>query len=221
MLHTTLALVCSMSVLTWTHSSAQSENHCTLKIEKDSVRAYTCENKDSKFRMVKVQFEVETTPELLAAFLSDITGYNNWQYKTINAALLQQISDNELIYYAEFVSPWPFDNRDVIVHMRIEREGSNMKIFYNGLPDFIPKKDGITRVASSASSLDIVTIAHPTDSGQAGRIYVEFKSNVDPGGHLPAFLMNQFAGEGPFESFSELRRQLNRAGAQSPVAGGR
>jgi hypothetical protein len=207
----TLAFLFSLILVAW-NSFGQEENPCTLKNEEDGVRAYTCENKDSKFRMVKLQFDADTTAEHLASVLLDIAGYNNWQYKTINAAVLQYINDSELIYYAEFVSPWPFSNRDVIVRMKIERDGANMKINYNGIPDFIPEKDGITRVVSSASSLDVVTIA-------PGRIQVEFKSNVDPGGNLPAFLMNQFAVDGPFESFSELRRQLNQAAAQVPEAG--
>lgn len=203
MQYATLTLICSLSALAWIHGHAQTENPCTLKIEKDGVQAYTCENKDSKFRMVKVLFEADTTAEHLASVLFDIEGYNNWQYKTINAKVLQHISDSELIYYAEFVSPWPFDNRDVVVHMRMELDSGNLKVIYKGVPDFIPKKDGITRVASSSSTLDAVSIG-------PGRIQVEFKSNVDPGGNLPAFLMNQFAVDGPFESFSELRRQINR-----------
>jgi hypothetical protein len=206
-------VVCVLAVVSW-NSLAQTENPCTLKIEEDGVRAYTCENEDSKFRMVKLLFEADTTPEKLAEMLRDIAGYNNWQYKTINAGILQNISDTELIYYAEFVSPWPFDNRDVIVHMRIERDSSGMKITYKGMPDFIPEKKGITRVASSASSLDVVTTG-------TGRISVEFRSNVDPGGNLPAFLMNQFAVDGPFESFSELRRRLNAASAEVSVSGHR
>lgn len=214
MLHATFGLVCSLSVVMCLHARAQSENPCTLKIDKDGVRAYTCENKDSKFRMVKVLFEADTTAEHLASVMFDIAGYNNWQYKTINAAVLQQISDSELIYYAEFVSPWPFSNRDVVVRLKMERAGPNLKFIYNGIPDFIPEKEGITRVASSASSLDVVTI-------RPGRIKVEFRSNVDPGGHLPAFLMNQFAVDGPFESFSELRRKLNQRGSRSQVPGNR
>ena len=55
----------------------------------------------------------------------------------------------------------------------------------------------------------MTTIAQPTLSGQTGRLRVEYKSNVDPGGNLPAFLMNQFAVDGPFESFSALRKHLN------------
>jgi hypothetical protein len=228
-----LALICLFSIIAWdsaaqatpsipspdttvrsaqTASSDQPDNPCTLKIEKDGVKAFTCENKDSKFRMVKVQFDADTTIGHLASFLLDLPGYNNWQYKTINAAVLQHINESELIYYAEFVSPWPFDNRDVVVHMKVERTDSTMKISYKGIPDFIPEKDGITRVVSSASSLDAVTISQ-------GKLNVEFRSNVDPGGNLPAFLMNQFAVDGPFESFSELRRQVNRASSEIKANG--
>lgn len=200
MFYRTSVLVCLLTVVAL--DSLAQENLCTLKIDKDSVRAYTCENKDSKFRTVKVLFEADTTPDHIASVLFDIAGYNNWQYRTINAAVLQHISSNELVYYAEFVSPWPFSNRDVVVRMKIERVGPNLKINYIGVPDFIPEKEDITRVASSASSIDVIATA----SG----IQVEFKSNVDPGGHLPAFLMNQFAVDGPFESFSSLRRLLNK-----------
>ena len=45
---------------------------------------------------------------------------------------------------------------------------------------------------------------------QKGQVQIEYILQVDPGGMVPAWLINLFAARGPFESFKNLRKQVKK-----------
>jgi hypothetical protein len=149
------------------------------------------------------EFDLNVSTEIVVATLFNIPSYTDWQYKTIKSSVVEYVSDLEVIYYVEIASPWPFNNRDIIAHLRKEtwKDGSGVRLIYNGKPDYLPEKDGLTRVRSSASEFRIAEIAE-------NKVHVTFFSTVDPSGHVPAWMMNLVSCEGPFISFSRLKTKL-------------
>jgi START domain len=176
---------------------------CELKIDQDSIKVYSCSTDQSKFKSIKASFEVNATAPQLAAMVMDIAGYNDWQYKTINAKVLKWISKQELIYYVEVVAPWPVSNRDVVVHLKVEQDPLTKKMTFtaNGMPNFIPEKEGITRVPMSKSTWIVIPIA-------SNKLKVEYSMNIDPSGSVPAWMVNMVSAEGPFESFFTLKNKI-------------
>ena len=176
---------------------------CELRKDQDSIKVYTCSKEESKFKSIKATFEVNATAPELAAMLMDIAGYKEWQYKTINPKILKWISKQELIYYVEIVAPWPVSNRDLIVHLKIDQDPLTKRMIFtaNGLPDYIPVKEGITRVPMSKSTWIVVPIS-------SNKMQVEYSMNIDPSGSVPAWMVNMVCAEGPFESFYTLKNKI-------------
>ncbi len=176
---------------------------CELRKDQDSIKVYSCNTDQSKFKSIKASFEVNATAPQLAAMVMDIQGYNEWQYKTINAKILKQISKQELIYYVEVVAPWPVNNRDLIVHLKVEQDPITKKMIFtaNGIPDYIPEKEGITRVPMSSSKWIVVPVS-------SNKLKVEYSMNIDPSGSVPAWMMNMVSADGPFESFYNLKNKI-------------
>ncbi|MEO7988860.1 MAG: START domain-containing protein [Chryseolinea sp.] len=176
---------------------------CELKKDQDSIKVYSCSTEASKFKSIKASFVVNATAPQLAAMVMDIAGYNDWQYKTINAKILKWINKQELIYYVEIVAPWPVSNRDVIVHLKVEQDPLTKKMIFmaNGMPDYIPEKEGITRVPMSKSKWVVVPIS-------SNKLKVEYSMNIDPSGSVPAWMVNMVSAEGPFESFYTLKSKI-------------
>lgn len=206
--------VSSVFLLFFSIPSLFGQIDCELKKEQDSIKIYTCGTDQSKFKSIKASFEVNATAPQLAAMVMDIVGYNDWQYKTINAKILKQISPQELIYYVEVVAPWPVSNRDLVVHLKVEQNPTTKRMVFslNGLPNYIPAKEGITRVPMSRSTW-IVELLSPT------KLKVEYSMNIDPSGSVPAWMMNMVSAEGPFESFNTLRAKIkgrNYTNADAP-----
>jgi hypothetical protein len=126
-----------------------------------------------------------------------------WLYSTKSSSLLKQVSPSELYYYSEINVPWPVSNRDFIAHLMVTQDARTKTVTVNGptVPDFIPVKKDIVRVARS----DGQWIITPVDKNHSK---VEYTLQADPGGSVPAWLINLFATKGPYESFRNLKRQL-------------
>jgi hypothetical protein len=189
------------TIISITQFSSQTD--CALRKDKDGVRVYTCLAEHTKFKSIKASFEVHATPEQVIDIVLNANDYNNWQYHTINAHVLKQKSETELIYYTEIVSPWPASNRDLVVHLKVEHDIAtrNIKVYANSIPDYIPTKEGIVRVPMSKSQWTVKPIDEST-------LQIEFTMLVDPGGSVPAWLINMVAAEAPYESFRNFKNKI-------------
>ena len=143
-----------------------------------------------------------TLSQLVTVILDVNTGAQ-WLYSTKSSSLLQQVSPSELYYYSEINVPWPVSNRDFIAHLIVTQDAHTKTVTVNGptVPDFVPVKKDIVRVARS----DGQWIITPIDKNHSK---VEYTLQVDPGGSVPAWLINLFATRAPYESFRNLKRQL-------------
>jgi hypothetical protein len=179
------------------------QEECELKKDQNGIKVFSCTNNNSKFNSIKASFEIEATAPQLAAMVMDIAGYTKWQYKTIEASILKTISQRELIYYVEIMSPWPASNRDFVVHLKIEQDSLTKKMVFRfrGIPDYIPDKKGIIRVPMSRSTWRIEPTAF-------NKLKIEYSMEMDPSGLVPGWLMNKLSAEGPYESFFALKNSI-------------
>jgi hypothetical protein len=194
---------CIVMLLCIATSACAQFDDCKESINNDGILVSACNNPKSNFKSIKAEFEVAVSMEKFKAALFDIPSYMHWQYKTVHPRVLERRSENEVIYYAEIESPWPFNNRDLVARMRCVNDSTNtgIRFIYRGQPDYLPPTDGIMRVPSSASEFHVVSIGPE-------RLHVIFYSTVDPGGQVPAWMINLVGCEGPFISFTRLRARL-------------
>jgi hypothetical protein len=180
------------------------QSDCELRKNMDSVKVYTCKTGLSKFKAIKVKFTVNATYSEFVAMLLDIENFNHWQYKTRHAHVLEQISDRELIYYAEVEAPWPVSNRDIIIKMKVDQDPVThwVTVRGNSLPDYLPKKDHVVRVPTSQSLWILKSI-------KRSQIQAEYDVQVDPGGSVPAWLINIFAADGPYQTFRAFKDKIH------------
>ena len=130
-------------------------------------------------------------------------------YHTKSCTLLKQVSPSELYYYSEISIPWPAQNRDFVAHLIVKQDPQTRVVDVDGpaVPDFVPLKTGIVRIDHSIGKW-VLTPA--TDN----HVKVIYTLQVDPGGAIPAWLVNMFAAEGPIQSFKGLKLQLQKPAYQ-------
>jgi hypothetical protein len=184
---------------------AKAEEPWSLSTNKEGIKVYTRHVPDSKIKAIKVECTLNATPAQLVAVLLDIKGSLDWVYHTKSVSLIKQVSPTELYYYSEVNIPWPVHNRDFIAHIKVTQDPNTKVITVDApcLPDMVPVKDGIVRIEHSVGKW-IIT---PADSGQ---VKVEYTLHLDPGGSVPAWLLNMFITQGPTESFKKLKVQLQK-----------
>ena len=181
----------------------RAQKNCVLRKDKDSVKVFTCDPAQSKFKFIKASFTVNARLSQLVAMLLDIGHYGDWQYRTINPHLLQKISDHEIMYYVEIGAPWPVSNRDMVNHLKItqDRQSKVVTITANSIPELIPHKANLVRVPSSASTWTLVPLT-------SSRISVSYSIQIDPGGYVPAWMVNLVSAQAPYESFKNIREKI-------------
>lgn len=191
-------------------SFAGAQSNWTLKTQKDGIKVYQSPVADSKVNAVKVLCEFEATPAALVAVLMDVKSCTEWVYHTKSCTLVKQNSPWDVVYHSEINLPWPVENRDFVAHLWVTQDPKTHIVIVEGpaIPGVVAERKGIFRIAHSKGRWVINPINSHT-------IVVEYTLQVDPGGNIPAWLVNMFAAEGPIQSFKGLRLQLQKSQYQN------
>lgn len=173
--------------------------------EKEGIKVYTSEVAGSKIKALKVECNFQATLPHLVAVLMDVKNATEWVYKTKSVTLLKQVSPSELYYHSEVSMPWPIANRDFVAHLTVTQNPETKVVTIDGpvVPGYVAKKKDVIRIEKSTGKWLLIPINdHETK--------IEYTLQVDPGGDIPAWLVNLFASEGPVQSFKGLKLQLQK-----------
>lgn len=184
-------------------SQSFSQENCILRKDSEGVKVSLCQNGESNFKTIIVDLDVPATLAQYAALVLNIDNYFTWQYKVSEQKVLKQISKNELFYYSKVETPWPASNRDFIFHLKLEQEpnAKTLHMYLTAEPDYLPKKEGIVRVPFANSHLTVTPI-------NAENVHVNYVLDIDPGGEVPAWIINMFAANAPWQTYVNFRNQI-------------
>jgi hypothetical protein len=175
----------------------------TLKDQRDGITVYTRRSEISSFNDIRVEMDLPGTIAQLTSILLDVEKYPQWAYCTKSAVLVKRTGNNDLIYYSEIRAPWPLSNRDFYAEMTFSWDSArhSLCLVSKGLKDFQPEKSGLVRVPRSKAVWNISTKSDKV-------IHLQYTLEIDPGGGLPAWIVNMFATRGPMETFTNLRKKM-------------
>jgi hypothetical protein len=176
-----------------------------LKSDVEGIKVYSKDVSGSKYKMLRIECNFESTLSQMVAALLDLKTRTEWIYHTKTIRLVKQVSPTDLYYYSEISLPWPAQNRDFVAHL-VTRQNENTKVVTMDGPvttGLVPPKEGVVRIKSSISEWTI----YPVNKNEVKVQYLIF---ADPGGMIPAWLTNMFSSEGPTQSFKKLKLQLKK-----------
>ncbi len=179
--------------------SIQAQKDCNLKLDKDSVKIWTCPSVNTKYKSVRSTFIMKGYPSQLAALILDFDNHKKWQYKTNSASLLKKVDDRHYIFYTDIDAPVVSD-RDFVIDMKFNQDPKTkiLTIDLVSVPDYIPPKDGLVRVPFSKAQWTIKEISK-------GLLQIDYFIEIDLGGSVPAWIVNTFAHQGPHETYKGMR----------------
>lgn len=183
---------------------ANGQNDCELKKENKDLKVYTCSSADSKLKALKSEFILEDTSlKELLDFVNDVNNYVNWQYNTKEATILHT-SDNSIIYRTVVEAPWPLSNREMIIEICSELDSLRqvLTIDSHHVAYAYPEDKDLVRVPFSVGIWHVSSLKNS--------LKVEFSLHIDPGGSVPAWLVNIGMAEGPYYTFTKLKEALRQ-----------
>jgi len=183
-----------------------------LNTDKEGIKVYTGEFAGSNVKAIKVECEMDASATELVALLMDVNTSAEWVYRTKSAKIIKQVSPSEIYYYSEVNMPWPVANRDFVAHLTVNQNPATKIVEIDGpaVAGMVPQKKGIVRIDHSMGKWTIVPI-------DPNHIKVEYTLHTEPGGSLPAWMVNMFAAEGPMEVFKAIKVHLQKPVYQQAV----
>jgi hypothetical protein len=190
-----LFILCSMK--------GKSQENWVLKKDKNGIQVFTRKAADIQFDELKVECTLDGRVSQLAAVVLDINNHTKWVYKSTSCYLVKATSATDLFFYNVTECPWPLDNRDAVVHLTLSQDAKTkiMTIEVKNVDGLLPVKQNLVRVKYS----NVVWKVEPLSDRS---MHVEYTIRVDPGGSIPAWVVNLFATKGPYETFMRLREMV-------------
>jgi len=159
---------------------------------------------DLQVKKVKVETVVVATLSQLITIFKDAENHSNWVFLSESAKIVEEIDDNNWKYYNYTDTPWPVSNRDYYTSVILIQNEIDYSITITSvaIPDYEPEIDGCVRI----SYIESVWIFNPIGNGS---VHISFELEVDPGGNIPAWLINFAVSKGPYNTMIGLIKELN------------
>lgn len=179
------------------------QNNWIIKKNKEGIKISTRRSDRSKFNDIKVEMDLPGTIYQLANILEDFAHYPQWSYSTKTAVLIKKVNPDNYIYYSNYSAPWPVADRDLysIMETKIDSLLHSLKVISNGKSDYLPENRGLVRIPFSKSVWEITTVTPQI-------IHLIFVLELDPGGSVPAWILNLFSTKGPQVTFENLKHKM-------------
>lgn len=176
-----------------------------LKREKGGIKVYLRESADSDIKELKFETELEASLSSIAAILTDVAGFDDWVYASVTSETVRKVSDTEVIYYTEMDFPWPMSNRDLVLRSRFWQDPHTLAFHSKtySVHDEMPEKDGIVRMKKA----DIHWIFTPVGNGM---LRLNYFLSSDPGGSIPAWMVNLAADQGPLLTMVKFKEAIEK-----------
>jgi len=182
---------------------AQEPGPWELKKEKKDIKVFVRDNPASPIKELKMKFTVEASMSAIVLLLQDVAAIPDWVYKCPEAYHLKKVSNSEEVYYNRMDFPWPLDDRDLIVRNRMVQNPITKVVRSESFnePTYIPEKDGLVRIPK----LHLWWEFTPRGNGV---VDVEYFLSSDPGGMIPAWMINLAIDQGPTQTIKAFRKTL-------------
>jgi len=140
--------------------------------------------------------------EKVSALVGDPSNLDWWADDVKNIRVLFFEKDKVIRYYFEYHVPWPFSNRDLVTHVKIEKDPvtGTKTIYSTPLPGVEPPKPGLVRVTDYWQKWTLQPLEN-------GLIHITLEGYIDPAGDVPAWLYNIVVVDIPLKLLREVREQ--------------
>lgn len=191
----TFIFLCSFSL-----SKAQSD--WKLSKQGNGVKVYTRTAEGSNIKEFKATISIKAKAVDIAQEVINVADYKDWYPDVMGSKVLEKPSKYEWIVYYRVDVPWPGTDRDAVSLLKVEmdEEKKNIKILSSAKLNYKEEFYGVVRLKKTDGSW--------TFTEKNGVTEVKYQMLADPGGNLPAWIVNMFLVDGPYKTLLALQKRV-------------
>lgn len=138
------------------------------------------------------------------AVLDDVPRHTEWMANCMQSRILKQVNDFDRVLYNRTHAPWPVSDRDVVLNCTVDGTMSKREVFCPFTSFASPLQgqvDGVVRMPRLRGHYRLYGIDDK-------HTRVTYQIDVDPGGHLPDWVVELTSKKLPLDTIVGLRRQV-------------
>lgn len=175
----------------------------SLARDRDGIKVWTRDVPGHPIRAFKAVMVVQSSLTGLVNLVLDTDSASRWVYRTDRIELIRRdVESGSFVIRAETDFPWPLNNRDVVVAGRIEQDEKTGAVTiqsYSLPPDAYPEVAGFVRMPD----MEGTWLFRPLGTGS---VEVTMVGRANPGGNVPAGIVNLIIHETPYRTLQGMRR---------------
>lgn len=170
-----------------------------LQRNDEQAMAYSRIDKASGLQVCRVETVMKASLNALVAMQRDAARIPQWMDGVKSSRIVQE-ADDYYITHTLVPSPWPVKDRDSVVRSDIrQQDDGSVLIEFASVEGVVPLQKNYERVQNVKGCWCFTPL-------QDGKTRVEYEVMVDPGGKLPAWLVNRFALDVPYNSIKQMHK---------------
>lgn len=188
-------------------------NTCSLRLQKDWLKIYTCPVPSSDFLSFVGIAVLDASQHSVLNLLNDLDAATEWVWKTREMRILKELSGDEgRIVYQLVSAPWPLSDREIITQSQGYKDPKTEEIFIKmtAKPDFLPENDNYVRVKQLEGAWNIMPLSED-------QCRVVFRLHLEPGGEIPSWLANIAVIDTPYNTMANMREMVKREKYKAPL----
>ncbi len=207
-----LTFLLAVTVSTYNPLVAEEEKW-HLAYETDGIDVYKRITGSSKFLEFKAVGDLQGTMSEYVSVIFDTDEHPDWAPRCLEARSVEKINDQEYIIYAVYAGVWPTADRDYSARMSIATEP--------GMPAVRVDIERVEPLNTLPVTTDRVHIPYMKSCWIFEQINqdftrVELRAHVDPGGWIPAWLVNLGYSKVPYQFLQNLESQVAKRSNHTP-----
>jgi len=179
------------------------EESWKLELDKQGIKVYTSKRSDTKILGVKAETVIgQASFDAFKNVLFDVEHLDEWVGESKSSEVLKEVSSEEKIYRMVLKVPFPFKDRDMVQHISVADESKDyLKVLLVNQPDYVPEFAKAVRMPVADGYWEFKRL-------QADDFQVTMQFDSDPGGEIPAWLINMFIVQSPYNTLLNLRDKV-------------
>lgn len=192
--------------------SGNDEKDSYLKLDKDGIKVYVFKNKYSDFATFRAVTVIHASMDSVLAVLLDNAAYTDWIHNCKQSLVIEKIDFYESYHYQVINIPFPFVDRDIMMHSTLKHDGSTkaFTITTSAVSDYCNEQQSsqCERVKQSPFvRIHQSTGTHKLESVDNG-VRITWVQHTDPAGGLPSWLVNNLVVDIPYKTLKNLTHKV-------------
>lgn len=181
--------------------SSFEENEWKMSLDKDDITIYTRDIESSKFHEFLAVATMQGTIEGFSEIITGVDKYTEWMPDCESAEILENPNPNDVTYHMKLKVPFPFADREIIQQIVLHKKNDLLEIAILNHPDKIDQTKKYVRITIAHGRWIIKQIS-------SEEISIRFQYFADPGGDIPAWLVNSFIVKNPHLTLLNIKEML-------------